>query len=331
MSCKQVKTLKKLAKKIVLCFIVFLIIIVAFLFAASEYLFSYSLVRKNEKPDGANRLVPSSLTEENAKIIEKSKKLSQNKKDKLDNLSEKEKIYVCSHDNLKLVATFVKNENDNHNYAIIIHGYSKRKEDVYDIAYEYFLKNFSVLVPDLRAHGESEGKYIGMGWLDKEDLKVWINKIVSKDKDAKIFLHGISMGASAAMMLSGDNFSENIKGIIEDSGFTSVSDIFISELETRFHFPSFAILDFMTLVTYLHAGYNIKEASCTSQVSKAKIPILIIHGSDDNFTPLDMAYKIQNASKSKNMLVIYGAGHTTSRFLEPEKYYSTVWNFINSL
>ena len=30
-----------------------------------------------------------------------------------------------------------------------------------------------VLLPDNRAHGESEGKCIGFGWLDKDDCLAW--------------------------------------------------------------------------------------------------------------------------------------------------------------
>lgn len=38
------------------------------------------------------------------------------------------------------------------------------------IGKRYAEKGFNVLVPDLRAHGESEGEIIGMGWLDRLDL-----------------------------------------------------------------------------------------------------------------------------------------------------------------
>jgi hypothetical protein len=33
---------------------------------------------------------------------------------------------------------------------------------------------FTVLMPNLRGHGESEGHYIGMGWHDRLDILRWI-------------------------------------------------------------------------------------------------------------------------------------------------------------
>ena len=43
-----------------------------------------------------------------------------------------------------------------------------------------------------------------MGWLDRYDIRDWARQIVSRDPDAKIIIHGISMGAAAAMMAAGE-------------------------------------------------------------------------------------------------------------------------------
>ena len=53
-----------------------------------------------------------------------------------------------------------------------------------------------------------------MGWLDKEDLKCWINLIIEENKDAEIILHGSSMGAATVLMISGDELPANVKSII---------------------------------------------------------------------------------------------------------------------
>ena len=57
----------------------------------------------------------------------------------------------------------------------------------------------TVLVPALRGHGLSEGRYAGMGWLDRRDLMRWISLIIDSDADARILLQGKSMGAAAVM------------------------------------------------------------------------------------------------------------------------------------
>lgn len=57
--------------------------------------------------------------------------------------------------------------------------------------------------PAARGHELSEGRYIGMGWLDRRDLMRWISLIVQADPHARIVLHGVSMGATEVMMTTG--------------------------------------------------------------------------------------------------------------------------------
>ena len=95
-------------------------------------------------------------------------------------------------------------------------------KDMSHIGKRYAEKGFNVLVPDLRAHGESEGEIIGMGWLDRLDLIAWIQLILDEQPNASIILHGGSMGASTIMMASGEKLPSAVKGFILDSGYVSV-------------------------------------------------------------------------------------------------------------
>ena len=90
-----------------------------------------------------------------------------------------------------------------HRWVILLHGYTGSKEMMYPYAYRYVQHGFNALAPDFRCQGESEGDYIGLGATDSRDLLLWISMILQRDPDAEIVLHGLSMGASAALILSG--------------------------------------------------------------------------------------------------------------------------------
>ena len=60
-------------------------------------------------------------------------------------------------------------------------------------------EGYNVLIPSMRACSESDGEYIGMGWLDKEDLKCWIDLIIEQNRNSNIILHGSPMGAATEM------------------------------------------------------------------------------------------------------------------------------------
>lgn len=80
-----------------------------------------------------------------------------------------------------------------HTHAICMHGYTGGPEEMAPWAYHYTNLGMRVLVPAQRAHELSEGRFVGMGWLEREDLLRWVNSIVARDPDARILLHGNSM------------------------------------------------------------------------------------------------------------------------------------------
>ena len=245
-----------------------------------------------------------------------------------------EKLEIKAEDDITLRATayYNKTENqENHNWVIVAHGYRSKPSWVASIGMHFYKeKGYNVLIPSMRATEESEGKYIGMGWLDKDDIIGWINKIILKDKNAKIILHGSSMGAATVLMASGEKLPSNVKAIIADSSYTSAWDIFKSELKARFNLPSFPLMQMFRLITIIQAKYDIKEASVIDQVKKSNTPTLLIHGDADDFVPVTMEPEIYNAIPvEKDQLIIHGAGHTKSRYREPETYYKKIYEFID--
>lgn len=82
-------------------------------------------------------------------------------------------------DNYKLDANYIPKANSNKT-AVILHGYMNNKDTMAAYAYLFHKLGYNVLLPDARAHGDSEGKYIGYGWIEKSDVKKWINKVLAK-------------------------------------------------------------------------------------------------------------------------------------------------------
>ena len=241
---------------------------------------------------------------------------------------DKEDVFINSFDNLKLHGYILKTENSD-KWAITVHGYTNKAESMSAMAYKYHSLGYNILMPDLRGHGKSEGSYVGMGWHDRLDILKWIDLIIKENKDAKILLHGISMGAGTVMMVSGEELPENVKVIIEDCGYTSAKEQLAYNLKTIFKLPSFPILNFCSLITKIKDNYFISEASAIKQLQKAKVPILFIHGDKDKFVPFYMLDKLYNAcSSKKDKLIIKDVGHAKSESLKSDLYWNKVEDFI---
>lgn len=244
----------------------------------------------------------------------------------------KEEVSVTSEDGLHLVGDIIRNAEPSHQWTIVVHGYSMKRSGMYDYACMWAQQGYNVLLPDLRGHGDSEGDYIGMGWLDRKDMLRWIALICEQDPDAEIILHGVSMGGATVMMTSGEALPPQVKAVVDDCGYTSVWDIFSDELHYLFHLPEFPFLYTANEIGRLRAGYDFREASALGQVQQTQIPILFLHGSEDNFVHTEMVYELYDACPTqKDLYVAEGAGHGQAFYIDPAVYTDKVFGFLEAL
>lgn len=240
-------------------------------------------------------------------------------------------VYIQSFDQLQLYGELYHQPIETDKYVIIVHGYKSDCTSMYRRAYHFWQKGFHILLVDLRACGKSEGKSLGMGWLDRKDILSWIHYLLSLNPDARIALYGESMGAATVMMTSGEeNLPQNVRVCVEDCGYTSVYDIFHSELSARFGLPAFPLLDTASALSGKQNDFNFQEASALRQVAKSHTPTLFIHGTGDNFVPFSMLEPLYNAATcEKDKLIVEGAQHCASVYYGVETYFNKVFDFID--
>ena len=322
---------EKILKIIIAMLLILILLGVGLTEVIGNYFVNYAIARSGA--GGDRKISQESTIEvlgEDEKIIENNKKIAKENSEKWSEAIRQKQVEVKANDNITLRGTEYLNQEETNKWAIILHGYRSNPSSVLTIGEHFSEKGYNVLIPSMRACADSEGEYVGMGWLDKEDLKCWINLIIEENKNAEIILHGSSMGAATVLMASGDELPANVKKIIADSGYTSVWDIFASEAKARFNLPEFPVLNMFQIVANRKAKYDIKEASALEQVKKSKTPILFIHGDKDDFVPEYMCEKLYDATNcKKEKLIIHGAGHTDGKYREPEKYYNTIFDWIS--
>ncbi|QDX91479.1 alpha/beta hydrolase [Brevibacillus laterosporus] len=242
---------------------------------------------------------------------------------------EKGSLEQISFDGLKLKATYIPSKQPSDKAVILAHGYRGKGEDMKSYAKFYHDLGFQVLMPDARGHGQSEGDYVGYGWHDRKDYVGWITMLTKQANAKQIFLHGISMGGATVLMTSGEDLPSEVKGIIEDSGFTSVTEELSYQLKNLYHLPTFPLMQTTGWTTKLRAGYSFEEASAIEQVKKNTRPLFIIHGDQDKLVPTEMAYRIFDAAQGEKQLwIVPGAGHTKSFTIAKVEYQDRVKNFI---
>ena len=243
----------------------------------------------------------------------------------------KEDVYITSDDGLKLHGTWFPQESSEKT-AICFHGYtSEGLNDYSTIAEFYHNHGFNLLLVDERAHGKSEGKYIGFGCLDRYDAVCWIRYVIERvGEDSQIMLHGDSMGGATVLMTSGLELPPQVKGIISDCAFTSAWEVFTSVLKNMYHLPAFPLMQIADRMAKKEAGYGLNECNAREEVKKSKTPTVFIHGDADIFVPFRMVHELYDACAApKKLVVIKGAGHAEACYKEPETYEHAMKDWID--
>jgi len=312
-------------KKISIVTIVVLLLLVIAYMLVGNYFYNYALNAKQEKEflEGNPHLKKTVTVSGNVVATDEMKNTEFLSKHQPSTTP------IRSFDNLKLTGYEYRNRESSHKWSIVVHGYNGRASEMTKYIRHFYEKGYSVVAPDLRGHGNSQGDYIGMGWHDRKDVTQWIQYVLKKDPQAEIALFGISMGGATVMMTSGEELPANVKVIIEDCGYSSVIDEFTYQLKDLFHLPKFPVMNAANTITKLRAGYDLNEGSAVKQVAKSKTPMLFIHGDADTFVPFEMLDEVYNAAKvKKEKLIVPGAGHGEAEKIDSEKYWNTVWGFI---
>ncbi|MBT2637873.1 alpha/beta hydrolase [Bacillus sp. ISL-39] len=286
--------------------------------AAGNYFYNVAINRSQESVElhgGGESVTAATLLSEK----EEQKKLEEitawTKKQKF------EVVEIKSEDGLRLKARFLKNEQPSGKAVILAHGYKGNSEQMPGITKFYYEQGYDILKPDARGHGLSEGDYIGYGWHDRKDYVRW-SKFLSEEAGVdEIFLHGFSMGAATVLMASGEELPEEVKGIIADSGYTTVLEELSHQLKYMYNLPAFPVMQVTSVITNIRAGYTFAEASAIDSVAKNKLPLLIIHGDKDALVPTEMGKRIfEKANSDKEIWIVPGAGHTEAYTIAEQEY-----------
>ena len=212
---------------------------------------------------------------------------------------------------------------------VAMHGWRSSWVDDFGIISDFWLRSgCNVLFAEQRGQNNSGGDYIGFGLLERYDCADW-TFWVQEQCSLPIYLCGISMGAATVLMASALPLAENVRGIMADCGFTSPHAIWehVAKDSLRLHYNGWRR---KTVDAICNQNLNGESAyfSCEDALRVCTLPVLFVHGSDDQFVPVEMTYQNYKAcSSEKRLLIVPGAGHGQSYIIEPETYEAETQKF----
>lgn len=236
--------------------------------------------------------------------------------------------------NYRLVADYLPAAKPTTKNVIILHGFMGKKERMGEYATMFHRLGYNVLMPDARAHGQSQGKYIGYGWPERYDVRKWANKLIAQNgRKSQIVIFGVSMGGATTMMTSGIKLPHQVKAFVEDCGYTSLDAELNYEAGNLYHMPKWLrgpLIATLSGINRVRNGFFTGQASSLAMLQKNHRPMLFIHGSNDHFVPTEMVYQNYRASQGpKKLWVVKGASHAASYAKQPREYPQQIAKFLN--
>lgn len=185
---------------------------------------------------------------------------------------------------------------------IYLHGVSDNRASASGILDHFRQRGFDVVAYDSRAHGESEGEVATFGRFEKEDLR----KVLDTLRAGPVVLVGSSLGAAMALQTAAED--PRISAVVAAESFCDLKTV-VTE-RAPFFFTDQAVGNSIQLAEQ-KGNFQIKDISPELAARRIKVPVLLIHGADDEDTPPEHSSRIlSNLAGPKRLILVPDAGHS---------------------
>jgi pimeloyl-ACP methyl ester carboxylesterase len=209
--------------------------------------------------------------------------------------------------------------------VMVLHGIGGSREHELGFARLFLKENYSVLLPDLRAHGESGGDLITYGVLEAGDVKHWVDWLSGSQKCSGVYGLGESLGAG--ILLQSLAVESRFRAVVAECPYASLVEVGRDRVAALLPIPKpigrvvdVPLIEAALLYVRIRYGVDARQASPETAVRMTLTPILLIHGTDDAKTPVRHSREIAAQNPRIVLWEVPGAGHTEAWSTEPVEF-----------
>ena len=193
---------------------------------------------------------------------------------------------------------------------LIVHGLGDQKETFLDQASHIRNLEYGAVLLDLRAHGQSGGTQVTMGWLEAEDIRAAAEWCLERGLPRPLAVWGLSLGATSSL-LAAEARSPEFDGVIAESPFGSLSETSAHHAWLLFKIPRYPIVPLVMAAFHLRTGIAPGRIDAyRACASLSDTPILFVAGGSDPRMPPEHIQRLANKKPGeKRVLVIPGGDH----------------------
>lgn len=211
--------------------------------------------------------------------------------------------------------------------VLLVHGYADAKVGAIAWAPMLVEIGFNVLAIDLRAHGESDGRFSTGGVREAEDLMQILDAVRARSPGEAVHLMGISLGAAVCAKVAA--VRNDIASLVLECPYDDFRNA-IARHARHLAAPLPALTPVIARVAQWSAGVDFDDAKPVSLLPRVTCPILMIHGRLDPFVDQQMVAQLAATLKPTDVHVMVDAGgHVDAMVVDPTAYRDRLTRFLS--
>jgi fermentation-respiration switch protein FrsA (DUF1100 family) len=235
-----------------------------------------------------------------------------------------EDIGLVSKDGTKLSAWLIPKSRVN--AVIILTGIRGNRTHSIKRAELYLKKGYTVLLPDLRGTGQSEGNVISFGWNERYDLEACYD-LLRKKGYKNISAHGSSLGAATIIYSLKDNLKYD--HVVLESSYDNIDNAFKNRTKA-------ALPRWVAWPVYLFTEWRIKADAaqlCPEEyIKNLDSPVLYLAGDSEKQIKPEETQKIFDniPAADKTLHIFKGAQHEDFMHRYEAEYVKVLDQFLDT-
>lgn len=193
--------------------------------------------------------------------------------------------------------------------VVLVHGLYDQKEGMLRYAEGFAERGYVAVCPDLRAHGQSGGRFTSFGGNEKHDMVALLDALQHTGYDTRrVGAVGASMGAATALQWAG--IDARVKAVVAVAPFADLeSEAMYLYRKSHFKFSTGQIAYLKRAAQ--HVGHFLmKDVSPLLAVRSIDTPIYLVHGQRDALIPPSDSDRLFHAARGPVVVEwVPDAGH----------------------
>ncbi len=187
--------------------------------------------------------------------------------------------------------------------VVFLHGASNNRSAAGPVIAHLVPRGWDVLAYDLRAHGLSGGDASTYGYWERRDL---VRALEALDIQRAVVV-GLSAGGAVALLAAARD-DTRIAGVVAIGVFSDLASV------ARERMPWWAAdrgLARGLALAEREGHFRVADVSPVAAAPRVRVPVLLIHGEQDEWTSPDHSRRVYEAlACEKRLIIVPGAHHT---------------------